>query len=77
MFRILKLILYIVIIIHWNGCFFFALSDAIGHGSDRWVYPNTTSPEFSRLTRKYIYSFYWSTLTLLTIGRRTQLPGVV
>lgn len=49
------------------------MSNAIGTGTDGWVYPNTSSPEFGRLTRKYIYSFYWSTLTLTTIGE-TPLP---
>lgn len=59
--------LYIIIIIHWNACLYFAISKVLGFGSDTWVYP-TRSPEFSRLTRQYIYCFYWSTLTLTTIG---------
>lgn len=67
MVRILNLILYILIIIHWNACIYFAVSNAIGFGSDGWVYPNLTD-EHALLTRKYIYSFYWSTLTLTTIG---------
>lgn len=68
MVRILNLVLYILIIIHWNACIYFAMSNAIGFGSDKWVYPNISIPENARLTRKYIYSFYWSTLTLTTIG---------
>ncbi|CAG2210717.1 CNGA3 [Mytilus edulis] len=68
MVRILNLVLYILIIIHWNACIYFAMSNAIGFGSDGWVYPNITNPTNARLTRKYIYSFYWSTLTLTTIG---------
>lgn len=39
-----------------------------GFGSDRFVYPDPTDPEFGRLVRKYAYSMYWSTLTLTTIG---------
>ncbi|XP_004633305.1 cyclic nucleotide-gated cation channel alpha-3 [Octodon degus] len=68
MFRIGNLVLYILIIIHWNACVYFAISKFIGFGTDSWVYPNISKPEFGRLSRKYIYSLYWSTLTLTTIG---------
>ncbi|XP_022320643.1 cyclic nucleotide-gated channel alpha-3-like [Crassostrea virginica] len=73
MVRIFNLLLYILIIIHWNACIYFAISNAIGFGSDKWVYPNVSIPKYKPLTRKYIYSFYWSTLTLTTIGE-TPLP---
>lgn len=73
MVRIFNLLLYILIIIHWNACIYFAISNAIGFGSDKWVYPNVSIPKYQPLTRKYIYSFYWSTLTLTTIGE-TPLP---
>lgn len=70
-FRISKLILYILIIIHWNSCIYFQMSAWIGFGSDEWVYYDineTLYPENASLSRMYIYSFYWSTLTLTTIG---------
>ncbi|XP_048209483.1 cyclic nucleotide-gated cation channel alpha-3 isoform X4 [Perognathus longimembris pacificus] len=67
-FRIGNLVLYILVIIHWNACIYFAISKFIGFGSDSWVYPNISKPEYGRLSRKYIYSLYWSTLTLTTIG---------
>uniref|UniRef100_A0A3P8SI50 Cyclic nucleotide gated channel subunit alpha 3 n=1 Tax=Amphiprion percula TaxID=161767 RepID=A0A3P8SI50_AMPPE len=67
-FRIANLVLYIIIIIHWNGCIYFAISKVLGFGSDTWVYPDITHAEHSRLARQYIYCFYWSTLTLTTIG---------
>ncbi|XP_035215640.1 cyclic nucleotide-gated cation channel alpha-3-like [Stegodyphus dumicola] len=67
-FRIAKLIFYILVIIHWNACFFFAMSYAIGFGTDTWVYKNVSDPKYGSLTHQYIYSFYWSTLTLTTIG---------
>lgn len=65
-FRVTCLIMYIVIIIHWNGCLYFAVSEAIGLGSDSYVY-NDSDP-YDSLTRRYIFSFYWSTLSLTTIG---------
>lgn len=67
-FRIGNLVLYIIIIIHWNACLYFAISKTLGFGSDTWVYPNIKHREFARLARQYIYCFYWSTLTLTTIG---------
>nr|XP_005575090.1 PREDICTED: cyclic nucleotide-gated cation channel alpha-3 isoform X1 [Macaca fascicularis] len=67
-FRIGNLVLYILVIIHWNACIYFAISKFIGFGTDSWVYPNISIPEHGRLSRKYIYSLYWSTLTLTTIG---------
>nr|7LG1_A Chain A, cGMP-gated cation channel alpha-1 [Homo sapiens]7LG1_B Chain B, cGMP-gated cation channel alpha-1 [Homo sapiens]7LG1_C Chain C, cGMP-gated cation channel alpha-1 [Homo sapiens]7LG1_D Chain D, cGMP-gated cation channel alpha-1 [Homo sapiens] len=68
-FRISNLVMYIVIIIHWNACVFYSISKAIGFGNDTWVYPDINDPEFGRLARKYVYSLYWSTLTLTTIGQ--------
>ncbi|XP_029917510.1 cyclic nucleotide-gated cation channel-like [Myripristis murdjan] len=67
-FRICKLVLYILVIIHWNACGYYSFSKVLGLGSDSWVYPNASDPEFSTLTRSYIYCLYWSTLTLTTIG---------
>ncbi|XP_067833672.1 cyclic nucleotide gated channel subunit alpha 2a [Heptranchias perlo] len=67
-FRISNLLLYLLIIIHWNACIYYAISKTIGFGSDSWVYPNISDPYHGYLTREYIYSLYWSTLTLTTIG---------
>ncbi|KFZ63379.1 Cyclic nucleotide-gated olfactory channel, partial [Antrostomus carolinensis] len=67
-FRISNLVLYILVIIHWNACIYYAISKAIGFGEDTWVYPNVTDPEYGYLTRAYVYCLYWSTLTLTTIG---------
>ena len=76
--RVLYLMHNLLVIIHWNACIYFLLSQLIGTGSDNWVYPacgtdNNTSDNcpWNRLSRQYIYSFYWSTLTLTTIG---ELP---
>nr|XP_020444115.1 cGMP-gated cation channel alpha-1 isoform X2 [Monopterus albus] len=66
--RISNLVMYIVVIIHWNACLYYSFSKAIGLGADRFVYPDPSDPEFGRLVRKYAYSMYWSTLTLTTIG---------
>ncbi|XP_032389308.1 cyclic nucleotide gated channel subunit alpha 2b [Etheostoma spectabile] len=67
-FRIGNLVLYILIIIHWNACIYYAISNSLGFGSDTWVFPDHSKPEFSSLTRSYVYCLYWSTLTLTTIG---------
>lgn len=67
-FRIWKLVLYILVIIHWNACGYYSFSKVLGLGSDSWVYPNASDPAFSSLRQSYIYCLYWSTLTLTTIG---------
>uniref|UniRef100_A0A8D3E917 Cyclic nucleotide-binding domain-containing protein n=1 Tax=Scophthalmus maximus TaxID=52904 RepID=A0A8D3E917_SCOMX len=67
-FRICKLVLYILVIIHWNACGYYSFSKVLGLGTDSWVYPNGSDPEFGSLSRSYIYCLYWSTLTLTTIG---------
>ncbi|XP_054275101.1 cyclic nucleotide-gated cation channel subunit A-like [Macrosteles quadrilineatus] len=70
-FRICKVVFAILVLIHWNACFYFAISYAIGFGTDNWVY-NLSGQKNSTLSRQYIYSFYWSTLTLTTIGETPQ-----
>lgn len=61
------MVLAILVLIHWNACLYFAISYALGFGSDNWVY-NLNGAKNKTLSRQYIYSFYWSTLTLTTIG---------
>ncbi|TNM85057.1 hypothetical protein fugu_009235 [Takifugu bimaculatus] len=73
-FRICNLVLYILVIIHWNACIYYAISKSLGFGSDTWVFPNISRPEYSSLTRSYVYCLYWSTLTLTTIG---EMPAPV
>ncbi|XP_037950636.1 cyclic nucleotide-gated cation channel subunit A-like [Teleopsis dalmanni] len=66
-FRICKVVLAILVLIHWNACMYFAISYEIGFSTDNWVY-NLNGTRNHTLHRQYIYSFYWSTLTLTTIG---------
>uniref|UniRef100_A0A8D0DH42 Cyclic nucleotide gated channel subunit alpha 4 n=1 Tax=Salvator merianae TaxID=96440 RepID=A0A8D0DH42_SALMN len=67
-FRITKLMLYVFVAIHWNGCLYFALSGFVGYGADDWVCPNASRPGFDRHLRQYLHSFYFSTLILTTVG---------
>lgn len=69
--RIVTLVVYILIIIHWNACIFFQLSNWIGFGDDPWVYPSideTLYPGNATLSRMYLFCFFWSTLALTTIA---------
>ncbi|XP_026500506.2 cyclic nucleotide-gated cation channel subunit A isoform X2 [Vanessa tameamea] len=70
-FRICKVVMAILVLIHWNACLYFAISYAVGFGTDNWVY-NITGAQNETLAHQYIYSFYWSTLTLTTIGETPQ-----
>ncbi|KAK7169243.1 hypothetical protein R3I93_005282 [Phoxinus phoxinus] len=67
-FRVAKLMLYIFVLIHWNACIYFSLSNYIGFGADPWVYPNISEPEFASTRRQYFYCFWFSTLILTTVG---------
>ena len=66
--RVVNLIHILLLLAHWFACFYYLLSEAEGF-EGHWVYPN---PEihsaFNSVTRKYLGSLYWSTLTLTTIG---------
>ncbi|NWR04069.1 CNGA4 protein, partial [Paradoxornis webbianus] len=62
-FRMAKLMLYLLLGIHWHGCLYFALSAHLGLGHDPWVCPG-----FARPLRHYLHSFYFSTLVLATVG---------
>ncbi|XP_011296962.1 uncharacterized protein Cngl isoform X2 [Fopius arisanus] len=66
LWRVLNLIHILLILAHWFGCFYYLLSEAEGFQGD-WVYPHRPG-EYATLTRKYLGSLYWSTLTLTTIG---------
>ncbi|XP_077647025.1 cyclic nucleotide-gated channel alpha-4 [Lonchura striata] len=62
-FRVAKLMLYLLLGIHWHGCLYFALSARLGLGADPWV-----CPSFTRPLRRYLHSFYFSTLVLAMVG---------
>ncbi|OON16108.1 transporter, cation channel family protein, partial [Opisthorchis viverrini] len=78
-FRISNLTMNIMVLIHLNACIYFGFSKATGLGANSFVYPPRPNEEISdlphnysarwdRLFSQYVYSFYWSTLILTTIG---------
>jgi len=52
---------------HWVACLYYTISEYEGLGTNDWVYTETEQ-EGDPFTRKYVKSFYWSVLTLMTIG---------
>jgi len=36
-FRVLQLVIYMIVSIHWNACLYYQISVWIGLGSDEWV----------------------------------------
>lgn len=71
--RLCFLVAMVLLIFHWNACFYFLLSKWIGFGSDTWVYPKLTAPGFDSLTRQYLFSLYWSS-RMLTTGETENPP---
>ena len=78
-FRLVKLVLYVVIMIHWNACVFMQVSIWLGLGSDDWVYCSTAGATSNdqmtneycaddSLANVYVYVFYWSTIMLSPSG---------
>ena len=72
-FRASQLMLYILLSFHWNACFYYQVSAWIGFCADKWVYVNNTCEDglisdSESLLVSYTYSFYWSILTLTTMG---------
>ncbi len=66
MWRVANLSHVLFLSSHWFAAFYFMISKAEGfHG--QWGYPQPVG-EFAFVTRKYLKSLYWSTLTLTTIG---------
>jgi hypothetical protein len=66
LWRVVNLVHILLILAHWFGCFYYLLSEAQGFVGV-WGYPYN-EPGYQQLTRKYLGSLYWSTLTLTTIG---------
>ncbi|XP_067128199.1 cyclic nucleotide-gated channel alpha-3-like [Centruroides vittatus] len=69
-FRGLSLVHYLLVIFHWNACFFQIISKNGGFGSRDWFRPRDDG--CTDVTCEYLHAFYWSTLALSTIG---DLPG--
>lgn len=66
LFRVTNLTHILFLGAHWFAAFYFMISKAEGFHS-HWSYPKPVG-EYASVTRKYLMSLYWSTLTLTTIG---------
>ncbi|XP_054749517.2 cyclic nucleotide-gated cation channel alpha-3-like isoform X2 [Lytechinus pictus] len=68
-FRVINLTHVLLLLLHWAGAAYFLICEAIGltSESDEWVYAGPAGRN-ATLPHKYLASFYWSTLTLTTIG---------
>ncbi|XP_069136027.1 cyclic nucleotide-gated channel alpha-1-like [Argopecten irradians] len=65
-FRVANLTHILFLGSHWFAAFYYLISEAEDFKGD-WSYPKPVG-EFSSVTRKYLASLFWSTLTLTTIG---------
>lgn len=64
--RVLSLSHILFLGAHWFAAFYYLISEAEGFNGD-WSYPQPVE-QYAEVTRKYLASLYWSTLTLTTIG---------
>ncbi|KAL0850103.1 hypothetical protein ABMA28_011986 [Loxostege sticticalis] len=70
LFRSTSLIHYLLVIFHWNGCLYHIIYKNNGFGSKNWVYHDT---ETADVVKQYLQSYYWCTLALTTIVKRSRL----
>ena len=59
-------------IIHWNGCLYYLISESVGFGETNWAFTSanrTDDPSNeNELVYSYVASFFWSVQMLTTIG---------
>ena len=68
--NVLRTIIFLhlmLIMMHWNACLYFIISRYEGFGVNDWVYPSFIGKTKS-LSFQYAFCYYWSTLSLTTIG---------
>ena len=68
--NVLRTIIFLhimLIMMHWNACFYFIISKFEGFGVNSWVYP-AFDGKTKTLSYQYAFCYYWSTLSLTTIG---------
>ncbi|XP_044596622.1 potassium/sodium hyperpolarization-activated cyclic nucleotide-gated channel 2 isoform X3 [Cotesia glomerata] len=65
LFRSTSLIHYLLVIFHWNGCFYHIIYKNHAFGSKNWVYNDSEDVD---VVEQYLQSYYWCTLALTTIG---------
>nr|XP_039263695.1 cyclic nucleotide-gated cation channel alpha-3-like [Styela clava] len=73
LWRTLNLFHVFLVVIHYNACFYYALSESNGFGTTltSWPYPDPTYfPEYATMYRKYTYSFYWCMVGLGIVNDR-------
>lgn len=67
-FRTLSLVHYILVIFHWNACFYYLLAKGKSFSSSDWLIDPKDERLCSDVECDYLHAFYWSVLALTTIG---------
>lgn len=72
LFRVANLMHLVLLGAHWFAAFYYMISEAEKF-TGKWAYPEPVG-EFADISRKYLKSLYWATITLTTIGDASE-PG--
>ncbi|XP_015792172.1 cGMP-gated cation channel alpha-1-like isoform X2 [Tetranychus urticae] len=67
-FRTVSLVHYILVIFHWNACFYHLLSKRNNFGSSDWFLGSRDHQLCPDVECDYLHAFYWSILALTIIG---------
>ncbi|XP_070539833.1 cyclic nucleotide-gated channel alpha-3-like [Ptychodera flava] len=69
--RMANVVHTVLVVIHYNACFYYLISkyQDFSQESNSWAYPDPALySDYAALSRKYLYSAYWSTLSLMTVS---------
>lgn len=69
--RLVKLMIVIILYVHWSGCLFFLIG-SYESGEETWLHSNNVHDMTK--AEQYVISIYWSIVTFATVGYGDIIP---